>query len=73
VDRHDGPGECESCGATDEALTLVRRLYVTPPSWDQQGSVREGDQEHWCFVCRTHYPHVLPGEPIPTFPDNPDR
>jgi hypothetical protein len=48
---------CESCGRDDEELVRVRRLYVTPESWDQPGKVEQGDEEQWCFVCRTHYPH----------------
>ena len=52
-------GLCESCGRDDEDVVLVRRLYVTPESWDTPGQVTEGDEERWCFVCRTHYPHQL--------------
>ena len=50
-------GTCESCGRDDEPLVRVQRLYVTPESWDTSGRVDEGDEELWCFVCRTHYPH----------------
>ncbi len=56
------PEHCESCGASGEELTHVRRMYVTPESWDTPGKVEEGDFEWWCFVCRTHYPHQVPGE-----------
>jgi hypothetical protein len=54
-----GPGEgtCESCGDTGVELVRVRRLYVTPESWDQAGRVDIADDEWWCYVCRTHYPH----------------
>jgi hypothetical protein len=38
-------------------VVLVRRLYVTPEAWDTPGKVELGDEELWCFVCRTHYPH----------------
>jgi len=48
---------CQSCGDTDTDLSPVRRLYVTPEAWDQAGRVRVADDEWWCFVCRTHYPH----------------
>jgi hypothetical protein len=51
------PSVCESCGDTDTEVVAVRRLYVTPESWDQAGAVRVADDEWWCFVCRTHYPH----------------
>jgi thymidine kinase len=50
-------GTCESCGRDDEDIVRVRRLYVTPEAWDTPGQVVKGDEEHWCFVCRTHYPH----------------
>lgn len=60
----DAPDECESCGSPDE-LAAVRRLYVTPEAWDTPGSVRAGDVEWWCAVCRTHYPHADPAEPTP--------
>jgi hypothetical protein len=54
-------GRCESCGAEDEDIVLVRRLYITPEAWDHPEKVEEGDEEWWCFVCRTHYPHKAPG------------
>ncbi len=50
-------GTCESCGRDEDDLLLVRRLYVTPEAWDTAGKVELGDEEQWCFVCRTHYPH----------------
>lgn len=56
-------GSCESCGTDDVELTLVRRLYVTPEAWDTEGRVDEGDQERWCFVCLTHYPHTVADQP----------
>jgi hypothetical protein len=61
-------GVCDSCGRDDEPVVLVRRLYVTPESWDTPGRVDEGERERWCFVCRTHYPHRVEdddGEPAP--------
>jgi hypothetical protein len=48
---------CESCGADDDDLVAVRRIYVTPESWDTEGKLEVADVERWCFVCRTHYPH----------------
>jgi hypothetical protein len=56
----DVPAACESCGATDEELALVRRVYVTPESWDTDGRVEVAGLEWWCYVCRTHYPHQDP-------------
>jgi hypothetical protein len=50
-------GTCESCGSVEE-VTMVRRVYVTPESWDTEGKARpEPDTERWCFACTTHYPH----------------
>lgn len=51
-------GTCDSCGAVEVALETVRRVYVTPAAWDAEAraDVQE-DVEHWCFPCRTHYPH----------------
>ena len=56
---------CDSCGTEGAELTLVRRIYVTPEAWDTPGSVRAGEVEAWCSVCRTHYPHQDPSEPPP--------
>ena len=60
-------GTCESCGRDEEDLVLVRRLYITPESWDTPERIERGDTEQWCFVCRTHYPHEAPdgGEGAP--------
>lgn len=55
-------GVCDSCGRDDEPVVVVRRLYVTPESWDTPGKVEEGDVERWCYVCRTHYPHRVEGD-----------
>lgn len=49
---------CDSCGRDDEPTSAVRRLYVTPASWDAEASVTPADEtERWCAVCMTHYPH----------------
>jgi hypothetical protein len=49
---------CDSCGTEGEELAAVRRVYVTPEAWDTPGKVEVVDElEHWCFPCRTHYPH----------------
>jgi hypothetical protein len=52
-------GGCESCGSRDEQIVRVRRYYVTPESWDTAASIVPGDEEDWCFACRTHYPHEV--------------
>ena len=50
-------GTCDSCGR-EEAVTEVRRVYVTPEDWDTEGKVEpQAGTERWCDVCRTHYPH----------------
>ena len=50
-------GTCDSCGSVEE-VTPVRRVYVTPESWDTEGKAEpQTDVEHWCFACTTHYPH----------------
>ena len=57
---HDSKS-CESCGSVATDIVEVRRVYVTPASWESEESVELGDIELWCFVCRTHYPHQVPG------------
>jgi len=54
---------CESCAREDEDLIAVRRIYLTPDTWDTTGSstVVPG-VELWCFPCRTMYPHELADE-----------
>ena len=48
---------CDSCGDVD-AVTPVRRVYVTPEAWDTEPSATVVDEiEHWCLACRSHYPH----------------
>lgn len=49
---------CDSCGADDESLTEVRRVYVTPEAWDTEAAVAFADEtERWCAACVLHYPH----------------
>lgn len=49
---------CESCDRVDGDVQPVRRVYVTPESWDQEGKAEvQPDIERWCFSCRSHYPH----------------
>ena len=58
---------CDSCGRQDEDDVVdVHRVYITPESWDTEERIDIVDEvEHWCFVCRTHYPHQLIGEDAP--------
>jgi hypothetical protein len=49
---------CDSCGREESELVAVHRVYVVPESWDTPGSEKTlTEVEHWCFSCRTHYPH----------------
>jgi len=53
-------GTCDSCGDADDHLTPVHRQYVTPAAWDTEAKTVVVDEvEHWCLVCRTHYPHAV--------------
>src|SRR5262249_36157360 len=51
---------CENCAFPDEELVLVRRIYVTPETWDTPASQQIGDQtELWCVSCRSQSPHEV--------------
>ena len=57
---------CDSCGRAGEELAEVHRVYVTPAAWDTEERVEVVDEvEHWCFVCRSHYPHQPVGATEP--------
>jgi hypothetical protein len=58
----DDRSACESCGDL-APVVAVRRMWVTPPAWDAEGSVREGELERWCTACRLHYPHRVVDDP----------
>ena len=54
------PGVCDSCGDEVDDLVALHRIYVVPTG--EGGEVRAErtrDIEHWCYPCRTHYPHEL--------------
>ena len=56
----DDLGPCHSCGDDHVAVVALRRIYLTPESWDQEEKVEvQSDVELWCFPCRTSYPHQL--------------
>ena len=41
-------------------VVALHRIYLTPEAWDQEEKVEVlDDVEHWCFPCRTSYPHQL--------------
>ena len=49
---------CENCAFPDEELALVRRVYLTPETWDTKGSREVVEEtELWCVSCRSQYPH----------------
>ena len=55
-------GTCDNCARDDDELVRVRRVYVTPASWDTEGSEIVVDEtEWWCFSCRSQYPHRVDG------------
>jgi hypothetical protein len=51
-------GVCENCDRPDDDIVAVHRVYVVPEAWDTPGSeTKVEDEEHWCFSCRSMYPH----------------
>jgi hypothetical protein len=49
---------CENCAFPDDELVLVRRVYVTPETWDTPASHDVVEEpELWCVSCRSQYPH----------------
>jgi hypothetical protein len=49
---------CENCGFEDDELVLVRRVYVSPATWDSPGSETIVEEpELWCISCCSQYPH----------------
>jgi hypothetical protein len=66
-DRPAVPATCDSCGRDGEEVAPVHRVYVTPETWDTPGRVDVvADIEHWCYVCRAHYPHQAVDDEEPT-------
>ena len=44
-------------------MIAVHRIYITPESWDTEERIDVVEEiEHWCFVCRSHYPHQVVGQ-----------
>jgi hypothetical protein len=51
---------CENCAFPDKELVLVRRVYVTPETWDQPASHEVVEEaELWCVSCCSQYPHEI--------------
>lgn len=47
---------CENCATPDDELALVRRVYVTPETWDAPATVTVLDEpELWCLSCCSQY------------------
>lgn len=53
------PGVCDSCGDEVGDLVALHRIYVVPAADGEVSAERASEIEHWCFPCRTHYPHEL--------------
>jgi hypothetical protein len=52
---------CESCGAADDEVIAVERLYLDPDD-PQNGPPTPGGVERWCVPCRSTYPHREVGD-----------
>jgi hypothetical protein len=51
---------CENCANPDDELVPVRRVYLTPETWDQAAQERVEDEvELWCLSCMSQYPHQV--------------
>lgn len=51
---------CDNCAMPDDELMTVRRVYVTPESWDTPREERVQDEpELWCLSCASQYPHQV--------------
>jgi len=54
------PGICDSCGDEVADLAALHRIYVlSDADRSEPTAQRSSEIEHWCFPCRTHYPHEL--------------
>jgi hypothetical protein len=52
-----GPA-CDNCGFPDADLVRVRRVYVVPASWENEGSETVvPEPEMWCVSCCSQYPN----------------
>jgi hypothetical protein len=53
-----GAAGCENCGFPDPDLVRTHRVYVTPASWDTEGSETVvPEPEMWCVSCCSQYPN----------------
>lgn len=60
---------CENCGVPDDELVAIRRVYITPETWDAPGDRQVLDEaERWCISCLSQYPHELAGDPTGSRP-----
>lgn len=63
---------CENCAVADDELVRIRRVYITPETWDAPGSRRVLEEaELWCISCLSQYPHELADAPAGTPPVGP--
>lgn len=57
------PSVCENCAHVDAELLAVRRVYLTPESWDTPAAaVVLEEVERWCLSCVSQYP-CRPADP----------
>lgn len=54
-------GTCDSCGAADETLSNVQRVYFADAPDGSPTDRIDDEIEAWCPACITTYPHTPAG------------
>jgi hypothetical protein len=55
----DPDDTCANCGGPGDAVSAVRRVYVTVDDQGRvTGSETMSEPERWCVSCRSLYPHL---------------
>lgn len=54
-------GTCDSCGAADETLSNVQRVYFADAPDGSAADRIDDEIEAWCPACVTTYPHTPAG------------
>jgi hypothetical protein len=52
---------CENCGAGEDDLVAVHRVYLEFDDESVTGSTTLAETELWCRACRATYPNQQPG------------
>ena len=52
---------CENCGAGEDDLVAVHRVYLEFDDEAVTGSTTLAETEQWCRACRATYPNQQPG------------